>query len=210
MIRYNQPIYFLLSMIIWAWLPECLAQASVENVHGKFILKATVSIPNSKEEVLFGLLNPEKGQTIESAEARLVDSGKTISSIQFEPIGDPEALLNYKFSAKLLGDKGFSGHPTLVSFHCQYDACDYEFGDIIIVLKNNRLQYGLKASTSTNDIAYGDYSYIFPTDKKGSPNHLIVIYTFHDRETNQVRRLREVYSWNGEKFKHIAGSRTGF
>ncbi len=180
-------------------------------VKGKVLTKKILKIGKSKDlislEVFRSAGSPaESGEELK-AEAKLISAGKVISSVQFEPIWSSfEGIRQYDVDGKVLSDKGFTGHPILVSFHFQYPACDYQYGDVLLVLKDKRLSYGLTAAACSNEQTVGSYSYIFPNNKKGKKDNLTVVYSNRDAETNQkrVKDELEVYLWNGQKFRKIS------
>jgi hypothetical protein len=205
---------FVVLCLLFVCLSTEAAEESQKFIKGEIIAKRTLKIGKSNDLILLEVFrnacsNIETGEDLK-AEAKLVRAGKVISSVQFEPIWSTwEGIREYDIEGKVLSDKGFTGHPKLISFHFSYPACDYDCGDVLLILKNNKLSYGLTSSATSNEQIEGNYHYIFPCDKKEKPDTLTVIYTFKDTETKHKagKDLIEVYSWNGEKFRHTAGSR---
>jgi TonB family protein len=170
---------------------EMLAQSAVTLAPHKYVLLEISKKPGStRTDNILDL----------TAIGKLVDGAKTISSIRFEPVSS-----TLTGDGKILGDKGFSGRPQLISFRFEYPACDSPYGDIILFIKNNKLYYGLTVSGSANEQIVANYHVIFPADKNGKPNQITVIHTFRDAETGKKTSadIREVYVWNGTTFKCV-------
>lgn len=140
------------------------------------------------------------------AEAKLISNGHIVSTLKFHPIGTP--IEGYEISGKDLGDKGFSGKPNIVSFMFAYPACDYMSGEVLLIIQGNRLIYGTEVTSSSTEDAVGSYDYLFPKDKGGQSDRLIVKYTIapmveHGNvgspDYKQATHAKEIYRWSGTK-----------
>lgn len=205
---------FVLCMVAGTWAAAGWAQAFKQNLSSPsglhsldgFIAKAVIAIPAANEKILFGILN----QRVKFAEVRLTRDDKIISAIKFSPIGNrPDC----SFSVRLLENKGFSSNPKLLTCNFKYSASGYPHGDVIIILKDNQLSYGLKACVSGSEDVTASYHYVFPVDKGGKRDRLTVVYTLMPRDestgaldSKHAQYQRDTYAWDGKKLRHIAGS----
>ena len=206
----TMPIILLLAIAFISLLTPWDAVEASEKVNCWGVLAGTiVKIGQSNNVIRLEITGTIEHEKNRKAEAKLVSHGKVISSVQFDPIDTPgldDDVYGYTITGRVLGDKGFSKHPKLIGFKFEYPACDFENGEVFLVLQNNKLSYGLTASASANEQIVCNYHCIFPNDKNGKPDRLTIVRTFRDAETGHKTSndQREIYSWNGEKFKNVS------
>jgi hypothetical protein len=193
---------------------KALDSGKIGFIWGGALAKAAVQLnQNGSRIIIFGLLGKGKNTDGEKlGEVKLVERDKTVAKAFFNPIEtrlneESKYLFNYTVSAKLLSSKGFSNNPQLICINFMYEACDYEGGDVLFFVTNDKLNYLLTASGSFNEEGGGVEShYLLPTSKGGVPNRIIVIETIHGFNSGKeltakiISRSRTIYFWNGNTF----------
>ncbi len=193
---------------------KALDSGKIGFIWGGALAKAAVQLnKNGSRIIVFGLSGKGKNADGEKlGEVKLVENGKTISKAFFSPIEtrmreESQNLFNYTVSTKVLSSKGFCNNPQIICIHFMYEACDYEGGDVLFFVINNKLNYLLTASGSFNEEGGGIESrYVLPTNKGGISNRIIVIETVHgfhsgkEQTAQIISRSRTIYLWNGDTF----------
>lgn len=141
-------------------------------------------------------------------EARVVKKNKIIAKTIFEAIDVAESnYFSYTMGIESLGFKGFWPPIFIFRVFFEYGACDYPNGEVILFWNSQTLNYGLKAVKASNEMGGVTYRLIFPDEKGGKTNELIIEY--HTQEYDEenpekiVRETREThrYVWDGKKIK---------
>jgi hypothetical protein len=141
------------------------------------------TVSEKKSFFMAGITGLEaKGLGEKIAEARLVQDGKIISKVSFEPIDTAAFTKNaysYNVQASILKPSNFSQEMHVFVLHFAYEACDYNNGDIFFTWDKKELKLGPKAeiSNSADYVVSSAYNYIWPKDEGGKVNCLIVKYT---------------------------------
>jgi hypothetical protein len=161
---------------------------------------------NQREWLLIGISGVTKGDKI--AEARLVKRGKIVSKTVFKTIDISNSrFFAYTISAKVLPVKRFIPAMRIVRIEFSYEACDYPNGDVLLTWNGEDLSYGLTAIYSSGEFGGSSYKYIFPQDKNGERNHIIIKYTVEETEEDSGKRSTTVsykkYKWEGKQLKRV-------
>ena len=161
---------------------------------------------NQSEWIVIGISGAEKGERI--AEARLVKKGRLIAKPVFHAIDvGASRFFIYTVSAELLPDKGFTPPMKIIRVYFTYEACDYPNGDVLLTWNGKQLRYGLRAVFSSSEFGGSSYQYIFPEDKNGKENHIIVKYTIEKVEEDSGKRFTRIsyekYNWDGEQLRRV-------
>jgi len=158
-----------------------------------------------KEWALFGIVGRTEYRS--DFEVRYVKKGKVISQEKFEPIetssDDGAGFFSYSVYTDVLDRSGFTPPLKMVKLMFEYGACDYANGDVIFYLSVNRLRYGLTAVWVSGEAGSIDIEYIFPRDKGGEKNSIIIKHTTEqlDMDTGKTISSKtrfEKYFWNGK------------
>jgi hypothetical protein len=161
---------------------------------------------NQREWILIGITGVTKGDKI--AEARLVKRGKIISKAVFKTIDISDSrFFAYTISAGVLPVKRFIPSMRIVRIDFSYEACDYPNGDVLLTWNGKELSYGLTAIYSSSEFRGSSYSYIFPEDKNGEKNQIIIKYTVEQTEEDTGKRSTTVsyekYKWDGKQLMRV-------
>lgn len=161
---------------------------------------------NQAEWIVIGISGAEKGERV--VEARLVKEGRVISKPFFNAIDiGASRFFIYTVSAELLPDKSFTPPLKIIRVHFSYEACDYPNGDVLLTWNGKELRYGLRAVFSSSEFGGSSYRYIFPEEKNGKENHIIIKYTIEKVEEDPGKRSTRVsfeeYRWDGERLKSV-------
>ncbi len=136
---------------------------------------------SGKSERLFltGLkkYSPDRGFT---AECRLVEKGRTLSSVSFEPhyvnFGSDDGFYGYTVSSELAGSMGLEGIEGIHRIFFNYEACGYPRGNVWIGYNKNKLYYiGKDTSVSEAGVFHVEEKYIFPSENKKSKDKVILV-----------------------------------
>ncbi|MDX1919141.1 MAG: SH3 domain-containing protein [Candidatus Caenarcaniphilales bacterium] len=180
---------------------------------------AKSSLQGKDELILLGItgLNSPKESDKKQVEVRLVKKGAIISRVSFPAIETPDSKqFSYSVTSQELPDKGFVPATRLLSFAFEYGACDYLNGEVLLSLNEKNLQYVLSAYSSGNELGSSTAEYIFPKDREGRPNQLILRETTSVNEPEvdpktkeekyipkKVEQKDKTYQWEGKEFKLI-------
>ena len=126
--------------------------------------------------------SPDKGFT---AECRLVEKGRILSSVSFAPHylpdGVNEGFYGYSISTELLGGLGLEGIENTFRIFCNYEACGYPRGNVWIGYGKDKLYFiGKDTSISEAGVFHVEEKYIFPADKKAGKDSVILINESYD------------------------------
>jgi hypothetical protein len=183
----------------------------------KVALKANLDADSEAELILVGLNGQGSASLNKLAEARVIDNDMVASKLSFNPIETADDhMFTYALSGEFLPDKGFVPFIKLLRLNFEYGACDYLNGDILLALKGKQLVYVLKAISSGNEEGSTSFKYIFPNDKAGKQNQLILMQTVaevQDEADDKTKKVgsgqkilsstKTVYEWNGKSFEPL-------
>ncbi len=116
-----------------------------------------------------------------TGECRLVEKGKILSAINFEPHYLPDGInpgaYGYIVSSELKSGSGLKGIEDTFRIFFNYEACGYPRGNVWIGYGNNKIYYiGKDTSISEAGVFRVEESYIFPSGKSGG-NDLVILMT---------------------------------
>ncbi|MBN1898904.1 MAG: SH3 domain-containing protein [Spirochaetes bacterium] len=170
-------------------------------------LESDMDNDRKNELVLVGIL--EKGKEEKKFQVRVVKEGKILSRLTFSPIdSDPTSeYFSYTVKATWLGNKGFKPPIKIIRIGFVYEACDYPNGDVLLVWDGKNILYGMKTLQSSNEYGYTGFEYIFPDEKNGKENQIVIkTETGEYDEKGNIKKKSETleyYLWDGKKFKKI-------
>jgi hypothetical protein len=172
----------------------------------KAFIHEDISGDNEREWIVIGITGVKKGNRV--AEARIVKKGRVISKPVFNPIDiSASRFFDYTVSAEVLPHKSFTPPLKIIRIYFSYEACDYPNGDVLLTWNGKELRYGLTAMFSSSEFGGSSYQYIFPVDKRGKENHIIIKYTVKKIEEDSGKKSTEVsyekYRWDGEQLKRV-------
>lgn len=145
---------------------------------------------SAKGEKLFliGLkkYSPDGGFT---GECRLVEKGKIISSVQFNPhyvnLGDNEGFYDYTVSTGISGSIELEGIEGIIRIFFNYEACGYPRGNVWIGFSKDKLYYiGKDASISEAGVFHAEERYIFPSENKKGKDKVILLSESYEFDEN--------------------------
>jgi hypothetical protein len=157
-----------------------------------------------KEWALFGIVGRAKCRS--EFEARYVKAGRILSQLKFEAIetniSEGPGSFYYFVYTGILDKDGFTPPLKLIRVNFEYGACDYANGDILFYLDGNKLRYGFSAVWVSGEAGSIDVKYIFPGDKGGKQNYIIIKYTAEELDMDTGKTVSsntryEKYFWNG-------------
>ena len=144
-----------------------------------------------------------------TGEARLVQKGKVISTVQIIPhytYGSEEGKYYYYTRSSVIGNMGLASVDRMVKLHFGYDACMHASGDIYVGITGDRLVHVVKTSSIGDaGIFRSEEKAVFPGDKDGMKNAVIVIgqqYQFDEEKSGYklTGTEKKVYRWDGKGF----------
>lgn len=139
------------------------------------------------------------------AKAILIKAGKVLSQTQFPPVDLPESkAYGYCISSSGWKSDDFKGKPFIATFSFHYGACDYPFGDILIGVVANRVNHLLTTTNSGNDEGGSTSTLIWPGDKGGKPEKLIVEDVSENLSEKRRLKTTRVYRWQSDHFELIS------
>ena len=188
-----------------------------------FNLSAEANLPtwfSSAKLFLIGITKREEGEyfgstgTIHKAGAKLIKNGKVISNLEFIPIQTTwkkSARYPYSIMGKLIKDKIFSPPVLLAQVTFNYEACDFDSGDIFFSLNNNNIEKQIMETYSFSEFGSSYYDIIYPGDKDSMDNYIIFRRqtTMSDAEPEDssgketTEKYDEKYLWTNGKFKQL-------
>lgn len=146
--------------------------------------------------------NEENGYT---AECRLVVGGRIISSVEFQPHylpdGSDNGFYQYSSTIEVKGSSALDGIENIIKINFNYGACGYPYGDIWLGYGNGKLYFiGKNSSVAEGGVFHSDEKFIFPDQKKGIRNRVVLIRenSDFDEKTNGYRlteRRESVFLW---------------
>ena len=166
------------------------------------------TIDDEKAWILIGIVG--MGEDEKVAVARLVKDGEIISEIEFPTIDfSRPGFFDYTLAGAVLEDKGFSTPIQFIRLVFTYEACDYPNGDVLLILDNSELKYGLTAIYSGGEAGGCEFKYIFPNDKKGEEDKIIITYDCYELDMDNDYEIinrstsQEIYQWDEEELMKI-------
>ncbi len=154
-----------------------------------------------------------KADTGFTAECRLVEKGKILSSVIFEPHylpdGNNEGVYGYAVSSGLKGGLGLSGIENVLRLNFIYEACGYPGGNIWIGYGGNRLYYiGKDTSVSEAGVFHAEQRFIFPEGNKTGKDTVILIdeNSEFDEKTNDYKlteKKETKFLWRNFKLEAV-------
>lgn len=139
-----------------------------------------------KDNKLFlaGMKNYSKDSGF-TAECRLLENGKLISSVAFSPHYLPDGLnegvYDYSVSTGLEGGHGLEGVDNIFRIYFNYEACGYPRGNVWIGYGNKKLFFiGKDTSVSEAGVFHAEEKYIFPDENRSGKNTVILITENYD------------------------------
>lgn len=146
------------------------------------------------------------------ASLKIIQNGMLLKEIIFEPISQYSNNSNDENQGEyacyshlnIYDSLGFKGIDRIIEVSTGVDACGYEGGSNIFLLKNNKLIHHLKDyATADGGEFYVGLEYIFPNDTLGAKDTLILKYsnfeTFNDSMANTENSIVKM-KWNGMDF----------
>lgn len=152
--------------------------------------------------LMIGILSAGNNDEM-NAEARIVSNGTIVSRITFSLIYLPitqDGSYRYTMSGAFIGEQGFNPEIQIFSIKMDYPAGQFPYGEILFYWNGKDIKYLLEARLSGYEGNGSGYSFIFPHDKNGIENQLIVNYTIFSHDGNDMSE-KEYYLWNGNIFK---------
>ena len=181
-------------------------------IWGGMFAKAVVEDKTNQTKVLIGIssvsepdLNSGMNDPLKNLEAKLIKNNKLISQIKFKSI-DNQSLEYPSIKLEILNKKGFEPAIKLIRLGMPRNCCGCDGGDIILILHNNKLIYGFR----TLDLGeagswHVNSSIIFPNDKGGKQNQIIVKETSTEleNENDKTEKIKSVkyktFEWKNGK-----------
>ncbi len=152
--------------------------------------------------------SPDSGFT---AECRLVEKGKILSSVAFSPHylpdGINEGVYGYTVSSELKDGMGLKGVENTFRIYFNYEACGYPRGNIWIGYGNDRLCYiGKDSSVSEAGVFHVEEKYIFPADNKALKDSVILVNESYDFDESKndyklVEKKETKFAWKNMKLE---------
>jgi hypothetical protein len=179
-------------------------------VWGADLAKASAHLSKSEKDLLLiGIRLHAAGGVEKDAVAEIVRDGRLVSQCQFHAIESPDsAWFKYSLSAKILPPTGLSGNPQLASVHFSYDACDYAFGDALLLITAGKVTHVLDAVSMIDDAQAAESKFVFPNDKGGVKDRLILVRKDSlQGKPKSAKTSRQTYKWSGSAFAKIPATR---
>ncbi len=142
-------------------------------------------------------------------EIRLVRAKKQVSSCLFNPLtmGGEGNSYYYSVWGELSGGHGLSGVDNVIFIHCEYQACGYPNGPVVLVKSGDRLIGEIQAiSVSEAGVFHVTTRLVFPDQKGGKKNSVIAVTvseTFDEGKKKYVfsEETKVTHTWDGTSFK---------
>lgn len=139
------------------------------------------------------------------AECRLVEKGRILSAVTFEPhflpTGQKESEYGYIVSTELKDDSGLEGIENTLKIFLHYDACGYPAGNVWIGYGKDKLYYiGKDTGVSEAGVFHVEEKFIFPAEKKAGKDQVILIHESYDFDESKkdyklTERKETKYIW---------------
>lgn len=132
-----------------------------------------------------------------TAECRLIEKGKIISSVQFKPhyvnFGNNDGIYDYTVSTGISGNMGLEGLDGIIRIFFNYEACGYPRGNVWIGFSKDKLYYiGIDTGISEAGVFHTEEKFIFPSENKKSKDKVILISeSFEFDESTSDYKLTE-------------------
>jgi len=144
-----------------------------------------------------------------TAECRLVEKGKLLSSVEFKPHYLPDGLndgvYGYTVSAELKNGLGLDEIENVFKINFNFQACGYPGGSVWIGYGKDAIYYiGKDTSISEAGVFHVEERYIFPADQKDVKDRVVLVNeSFNFDETlndyKLVSRKETKFKWQNNK-----------
>ncbi len=175
-------------------------------IWGGMLSKAVIIKKNGDRAVPQAILIGAVGKSNDSTimEARYIDDMTIRSSVLFKGLDMSfNQSFSYSLSARALPRSWFKKELELVLVDFVYEACEYPMGEVLLVLDGDQIRYGFSSYRAFSEFGKADFRYIWPRDKEGKKDTVIVESISIDYEAATTNTSREEYLWQQGKFKKI-------
>jgi hypothetical protein len=148
-----------------------------------------------------------------TAECKLVEKGKVLSSVVFEPHylpdGINEGVYEYTVSAWLEDGKALEGIGNVFRIFFNYEACGYPRGNVWIGYGKDQLYYiGKDTSVSEAGVFHVEEKFVFPSESKSAKNLVILVndsYDFDERlnDYKLTEKKETKFTWANNKLNPV-------
>ncbi|HNW28429.1 MAG TPA: SH3 domain-containing protein [Spirochaetota bacterium] len=143
--------------------------------------------------------------------AMIASGGKIVSTAVFDAIGilSGDRSFDYSISAEIHGPRGFTGISNILTLEFNYGACGYPFGTVVLMYNGSEILYGYSAiSTVESGVFHSLSKFIFPDEKGGAKNGLVLVQTQEDfdeaKKSYVLKETRKsILSWTGKRFSDL-------
>ena len=150
--------------------------------------------------------NADSGFT---AECRLVEKGRMLSSAAFEPHylndGSGDGSYGYAVTTELKGGQGLEGIENIFRIFFNYEACGYPRGNVWIGYGKDKLYYiGKDSSVSEAGVFHVEEKFIFPVENKSVKDMVILVNESYDFDESKndyklTERKESKFTWRDFK-----------
>ena len=171
----------------------------------KVALRDDLDGDRQKEWLLVGIAGQGKKNIEKKAEARVVRNGRVRSQVSFRAIETPtDAFFGYTMGGEVLPGRGrgFKNTPKVVRLTFTYNARDHKNGDVLLFFTRDRAEFAAQAMRMSNEYGGITSRCIFPTEKFGLPNHLVVVETAQNKRQKRKHVVNKtLYVWDGKHMR---------
>jgi hypothetical protein len=180
-------------------------------IWGGLLSKAVIypdDIRQSKEKpVLLIGITEVKNDFEMKAEARMLVNGRIVSRVAFNPVylsalPTPDGSYSYSVSGFYYGSKGFEPDIKIFGIEMAYPAGQFPSGEALFFWDGKELKFLLEARLSGYEGEGSGYTVIFPSDKKGLKNQVMVDYRIFSQD-GRDRSILEIFKWDGKGFNKV-------
>ncbi len=178
-------------------------------VWGGFLSIAALPVQyNGKPALLLFAIKSAKNIGTIPVQGMIASGGKIVSKTSFDAIGilNDDRTFSYSISAELHGPRGFTGISNMITLDFNYGACGYPFGTIVLVYNGAEILYGSSAASTVESGVFHSLSkFIFPDEKGGVKNGLVLVQTHEDFDESKKKYIlketkKSTLTWTGNKF----------